>query len=68
MGTLMDAAPPKHVVILGSTGSIGRQAIEVLPCVPQVRLVGLAAETNVSGVLEQAAASGAAAVALRDPA
>ncbi len=64
----MDAAPPKHVVILGSTGSIGRQAIEVLPCVPQVRLVGLAADTNVAGVLEQAAASGAAAVALRDPA
>ncbi|HOT24430.1 MAG TPA: hypothetical protein PLK79_08395, partial [Thermoleophilia bacterium] len=48
--------------------SIGRQAIEVLPCVPQVRLVGLAADTNVAGVLEQAAASGAAAVALRDPA
>lgn len=64
----MDAAPPKHVVILGSTGSIGRQAIEVLPCVPQVRLVGLAADTNVAGVLEQAAATGAAAVALRDPA
>jgi 1-deoxy-D-xylulose-5-phosphate reductoisomerase len=64
----VSALPPKHLVILGSTGSIGRQAIEVLPCVPHVRLVGLAAQSNVQLVLEQAAASGAAAVALRDPA
>ena len=57
----------KHLVILGATGSIGRQAIEVLPCVPDVHLVGLAARTNVALVLEQAAAAGARLVALHEP-
>ena len=36
-------SPPKHVVVLGSTGSIGRQALEVLPAIPRARVVGLAA-------------------------
>jgi len=57
----------KHLVILGSTGSIGRQAIEVLSCVPHVHLVGLAAHSNAALVLEQAAATGATAVALHEP-
>ena len=57
----------KHLVILGATGSIGRQAIEVLSCVPDVRLVGLAARSNAALVLEQAAAAGARLVALHEP-
>jgi 1-deoxy-D-xylulose-5-phosphate reductoisomerase len=57
----------KHLVILGATGSIGRQAIEVLPFVPGVRLVGLAARSNAALVLEQAAAAGARLVALHEP-
>ena len=59
--------PPRHLVILGSTGSIGRQAIEVLPCVPHVRLVGLAAHSNTALLLEQATATGATRVALHQP-
>jgi len=57
----------KHLVILGATGSIGRQAIEVLSCVPDVRLVGLAARSNAALVLEQAATAGARLVALHEP-
>ncbi len=39
---------PKPIVILGSTGSIGRQALEVARALPDyVRVVGLAANSNV---------------------
>jgi 1-deoxy-D-xylulose-5-phosphate reductoisomerase len=55
------------LVILGATGSIGRQAIEVLQCVPHVHLVGLAAHSNATLVLEQAAATGAGLVGLHEP-
>ena len=51
-----------HVLILGSTGSIGRQALEVLPCIPGLHLAGLAAHANVDLVLEQAAQTGARVV------
>ena len=44
----------RHLLILGSTGSIGRQALEVLPAVPELRLVGLAAGRDAAGVVEQA--------------
>ncbi len=33
----------RRVVVLGSTGSIGRQALEVIAAVPELRLVGVAA-------------------------
>jgi len=62
-----DDTTQTHLVILGATGSIGRQAVEVLPCVPHVRLVGLAAHSNTALVLEQAAATGAGLVALHEP-
>ena len=55
-----------HVLILGSTGSIGRQALEVLPCIPGLHLAGLAAHANVDLVLEQAAQTGARVVCLQD--
>jgi len=55
-----------HVLILGSTGSIGRQALEVLPCISGLHLAGLAAHANVDLVLEQAAQTGARVVCLQD--
>ena len=55
-----------YVLILGSTGSIGRQALEVLPHIPGLQLAGLAAHANVDLVLEQAAQTGARVVCLQD--
>jgi 1-deoxy-D-xylulose-5-phosphate reductoisomerase len=56
----------KHLVILGSTGSIGRQALEILDCLPAVRLVGLAANSRYELLLQQMAGHPVAAVCLRD--
>ena len=56
----------RQLVILGSTGSIGRQALEVLPAVPGLRLVGLAAGRGAAGVVEQARAHGVRDVCLHD--
>jgi 1-deoxy-D-xylulose-5-phosphate reductoisomerase len=60
------AVAPRRLVILGSTGSIGRQALEVLAAVPGCELVGLAAGSNVELLLEQAALHGVKVVCLRD--
>jgi len=60
------AAAPRRLVILGSTGSIGRQALEVLAAVPGCELVGLVAGSNVELLLEQAALHGVKDVCLRD--
>jgi 1-deoxy-D-xylulose-5-phosphate reductoisomerase len=57
---------PRRVVILGSTGSIGRQALDVVAAVPDLLVVGLAVNGDVDGVLAQADASGADLVALGD--
>ena len=62
----MVEAPPRHLLILGSTGSIGRQALEVLPAVPGLRLVGLAAGKGAAVVVEQALAHGVREVCLHD--
>jgi len=59
-------AATRHLLILGSTGSIGRQALEVLPQVPGLRLVGLAAGRGAAAVVEQARAHGVRAVCLHD--
>jgi 1-deoxy-D-xylulose-5-phosphate reductoisomerase len=59
-------AARRRLVILGSTGSIGRQALEVLAAVPGCELVGLAAGSSVSLLLEQAALHGVKSVCLRD--
>jgi 1-deoxy-D-xylulose-5-phosphate reductoisomerase len=61
-----EAAPTRHLLILGSTGSIGRQALEVLPAVPDLRLVGLAAGRGAAGVVEQARAHGVREACLHD--
>ena len=59
----------KNVVILGSTGSIGRNALRVARALPaRVRVVGLAANRDWRRVLDQAARFDVRHVALADPA
>ena len=59
-------AVARHLLILGSTGSIGRQALEVLPAVPGLHLAGLAAGRGAAAVVEQARAHSVHAVCLHD--
>jgi 1-deoxy-D-xylulose-5-phosphate reductoisomerase len=57
----------KSVVILGSTGSIGENALRVAEALPgAVRVVGLAARTNAARVVEQAVRFGVPEVAVED--
>ncbi len=56
----------RGVALLGSTGSIGRQAFEVLTGDQQFRIVALAAGRNAELLGAQAAIAGPAAVALAD--
>lgn len=59
---------PARVVILGCTGSIGRQAIDVARKHPQrVRIVALAAHSSAELLAEQAQGLGVTRVALADP-
>ncbi|HEY1853072.1 MAG TPA: 1-deoxy-D-xylulose-5-phosphate reductoisomerase [Solirubrobacterales bacterium] len=58
----------KKVLILGSTGSIGTQALDVVGGSPELRAVGLAAGSGWEAVLEQAREHGVPAVALADEA
>jgi 1-deoxy-D-xylulose-5-phosphate reductoisomerase len=47
---------PKNIALLGSTGSIGTQALDVVSALPQqLRVVGLAAHSNVELFCEQVA-------------
>lgn len=43
----------KNIAVLGSTGSIGTQTLEVVRNNPELRVVALAAGTNVKGLEEQ---------------
>src|SRR3989440_5056341 len=46
---------PRHIALLGSTGSIGRQTLDVIRCFPQhFRVVALAARSNISLLAQQA--------------
>jgi 1-deoxy-D-xylulose-5-phosphate reductoisomerase len=56
----------KKVLILGSTGSIGTQALEVVARSPELQAVGLAAGGSWEAVLAQAREHGVPAVALAD--
>jgi 1-deoxy-D-xylulose-5-phosphate reductoisomerase len=56
----------KKVLILGSTGSIGTQALEVIGASAELQAVGLAAGSGWELVLEQAREHGVPAVALAD--
>ncbi|MBA2701711.1 MAG: 1-deoxy-D-xylulose-5-phosphate reductoisomerase [Chloroflexi bacterium] len=56
------------VAVLGSTGSIGRQAIEVLVAHPdRFKVIALAADRDARGLSEQAARLGPRVVALAQP-
>lgn len=58
---------PKNIVLLGSTGSIGRQTLDVIERLPgQFRVIGLAAARNAEQLLAQARHCGAPHVALLD--
>ena len=63
-----DGTSPRRVAVLGSTGSIGRQAVDVLARHPDAfRVVALAAGRNRALLEEQARLLRPAAVALTDP-
>jgi 1-deoxy-D-xylulose-5-phosphate reductoisomerase len=57
----------KKVLILGSTGSIGTQALEVIGASEQLQVVGLAAGSGWELTVEQAREHGVPAIALADP-
>src|SRR5271157_3446824 len=57
---------PKRLLILGSTGSIGRQALDVCERSEELELVGLSAERSWEELVEQARAHGVERIALAD--
>ena len=56
----------KRVVILGSTGSIGTQALEVIAASEGLQVVGLSADRSWEPLVERAGRHGVPAVALAD--
>jgi len=61
------AAQPRRVALLGSTGSIGRQAVDVLAGDPAFQVVALAGGRNAALLAEQAHRLRPAAVVLAAP-
>jgi 1-deoxy-D-xylulose-5-phosphate reductoisomerase len=57
----------RRIVIVGSTGSIGTQALDVVERSSELEVVGLAAATSWELLLEQARRFGVEQVALADP-
>ena len=58
---------PRRLVILGSTGSIGVQALDVVSrCPDQLEVVALAAESAVAPLIEQAQRHGVTRIGLAD--
>jgi 1-deoxy-D-xylulose-5-phosphate reductoisomerase len=57
----------KRVLILGSTGSIGEQALDVVRASSELELVGLSAARNWGRLSAQAREAGVGVVALADP-
>src|SRR6202012_2422263 len=56
----------RNVLILGSTGSIGTQALEVISASPELRVVGLAAGRSWETTVTQAREHGGDVIALAD--
>src|SRR3954452_22849935 len=54
----------KKLVILGSTGSVGTQALEIVAASEELQVVGLAAGSSWEATLEQARQHGVPVVAL----
>ncbi|MCW3046132.1 MAG: 1-deoxy-D-xylulose 5-phosphate reductoisomerase [Solirubrobacterales bacterium] len=57
----------RRLLILGSTGSIGTQALDIVGRSDDLELVGLSAERSWEPLVEQAVAHGVARIALADP-
>jgi 1-deoxy-D-xylulose-5-phosphate reductoisomerase len=57
---------PRRLLILGSTGSIGTQALDIVERDPELELVGLSAERSGDALIEQAARFGVRRIALAD--
>jgi 1-deoxy-D-xylulose-5-phosphate reductoisomerase len=57
----------RRILIIGSTGSIGTQALDVVERNRELEVVGLAAASSWELLLQQAAAHGVGRVALADP-
>lgn len=57
----------KRLLILGSTGSIGTQALDVVAAAGEFEIVGLSAGTAHDALLAQARAHGVGRIALSDP-
>ena len=58
---------PRRLLVLGSTGSIGLQALEIVSGSDELELVGLAAHRSWEAVVAQAQATGVRRIALADP-
>jgi 1-deoxy-D-xylulose-5-phosphate reductoisomerase len=56
----------RRLLILGSTGSIGTQALEIVASSPDLELVGLSAERSWEALVAQAQESGLERIALAD--
>jgi 1-deoxy-D-xylulose-5-phosphate reductoisomerase len=63
-----DGRGPTRIALLGSTGSIGRQALDVIARDPAFRIVALAAGSSAALLAEQAEAHRPDVVAIADPA
>ncbi len=57
---------PKRLLVLGSTGSIGIQALDIVARSPELELIGLSAERSWETLVEQARAHGVKRIALAD--
>jgi 1-deoxy-D-xylulose-5-phosphate reductoisomerase len=57
---------PRRVLILGSTGSIGTQALEIVERSDELELVGLSAERSWEALVDQAIAHRVSRIALAD--
>jgi 1-deoxy-D-xylulose-5-phosphate reductoisomerase len=57
---------PRRLLILGSTGSIGTQALEIVARDPDLELVGLSAERSSDALIGQATRFGVGRIALAD--
>jgi 1-deoxy-D-xylulose-5-phosphate reductoisomerase len=57
----------RRIVIVGSTGSVGTQALDVIERTSELEVVGLAAATSWESLLEQARRFGVERIALADP-
>ncbi|HEX3293221.1 MAG TPA: 1-deoxy-D-xylulose-5-phosphate reductoisomerase [Solirubrobacterales bacterium] len=57
----------KRVLVLGSTGSIGTQALDVISAGDGIQVAGLSADSSWKALLEQAKHHGVPTVALADP-